>query len=85
MQWDGKRCKLGNTQQYRLMEELIISKNKCVPFSKLATRLGEDEDYKLAPVKRRLVQRLTEVGMAPLAARIKASKGHYGLIFDDSA
>ncbi len=78
--WDGRESlKLGNTRQFRLLQELANSADQYVTFAELAERLGGDAMDSITPTKSRLVAALKQGGYEDLATRIKTQTGHYGL------
>jgi hypothetical protein len=75
----GRHCDLGNTRQFALLRQLVLSRGKYVDFTALAERMGGDDGDDIRPVKCRLVKALGDAGMSDLAEGISTQDGHYGL------
>ncbi len=82
VRWWGKTCKLGNKQQFRLIQELAKAPNTFLTFATLAERIGRRSDDKIADVKKRLIDALENAGMSGLAKCIHTQTGYYGLFLD---
>ncbi len=80
--WNGRRCELGNTMAFLLLERLARRPNECIPFDDLLDELwgGQRAYSTLRSTMCRLKHRLASDGLADLADRIDgSSRGHYRL------
>jgi DNA-binding response OmpR family regulator len=81
--WQGRTCFLGNTLLLRFFERLCRSPNRYVAYHELLNDVwqGQRDNSTIRGIAKRLRDRLTEHGMAELAAAIDGcNPGFYGLM-----
>jgi hypothetical protein len=82
VEWAGKVCPLGNTDEFRLMRLLIWRIDTCVSHMEIAEIAMDNPDATANAVrnlKHRLCRSLRKHGMQGLAERIVADREHYRL------
>lgn len=80
--WNGRRCPLGNTDEFRLMKLLIAWKGQPVSFAEIGEDIWGDDlisDGLIRNLKSRVIKKLRRYDMPDVADAIIAVKGHYRL------
>lgn len=81
--WKRRRCSLGHTTSYRLMERLLRRTNQYVSHARLCDDVWHGEERSAETIRsavRQLRLKLVASGMHDLAKAIRAEGRHYGLI-----
>ncbi len=81
-EWRGLRCPLGDTDGFRFLRLLAAAAGQPLSFAEIAEHCLGDAFAPSANVrslKRRVVRKLRDRGMAELADAIRADKEHYRL------
>ena len=77
--WQGRSCRLGNNQEFRMMKLLVESPGRYVEHATMAEKLVGSEFAEIKHIKSRLVKKLRAEGMGDLADAIRTEFGNYGL------
>jgi DNA-binding response OmpR family regulator len=78
--WNGRRCHLGHTTTFRLLERLARRPNQYVTHLDLLHDVWDDEELATATIRstvRHLRRRLRDGDMAELAQSIRGHDGRY--------
>jgi hypothetical protein len=79
VRWGGKKCTLGPTQEFRLLQVLVQNKGIYVPYERILSAVNAPGLVTPKHIKGRLVNELRDAGMEALADSITGVIGKYGL------
>jgi DNA-binding response OmpR family regulator len=85
VEWQGRRCPLGDTVLLRFLERLCLRPNHFVRREHLLQHVWHGDRKEPSTVRsavRRLRRRLKRAGMRGLASAIRCEGGRYGLVLD---
>jgi hypothetical protein len=85
--WQGRRCLLGNTDAFRLLSLLVGAWGQPLSYAEIGEECLGDAFAPSANIRRlkyRLVVRLRASGLHDLASAIRGAKEHYWLTLPDA-